>query len=276
MASVAVPASSRPDWLGKWEAGLWSWWVLFERGEVTSRAYPQLVRHCSTAFVDAFWLRFSRQRFHHWLRSPSFVLACMAVSLVALAVLTRGLAFTRHILAVAREDVTRQTVVVHAVPVVFALAIGLMIGVIGRPRVHNCGWRYWAFLMLKTLLLGTAVPLIWIEGGAWMRAHMHSEALRVLVGAIGWTLLFLAAFGQSVFWSLADQRRRCPVCLRRLAMPVAMGSWASMFEPATTEMLCDEGHGSLCLSETDSGADDRWTALDASWRELFETVTSGR
>ena len=28
-------------------------------------------------------------------------------------------------------------------------------------------------------------------------------------------------------------------------MPVTLGSWASVFEPVTTEMLCHEGHGSL-------------------------------
>jgi hypothetical protein len=271
-ASCVVPAALRRDWLGRWEAGLWNWWILFERGEVTSRAYPQLVRHCSTAFAGAFWLRFNRQRFLHWLRGPSFVLACIMAATLLLGILSRGFAVTRSLIAIGLGS-SEEAVVVHAVPLAFALAVGLMVAVIGRLRVHGCGWRYWAFLIAKTLLLIVSIPLLWIEGGAWIRAHLRTEALRVLAGGIGWTLLFLAGFGQSILWSLADQRRRCPVCLRRLAMPVAMGSWASMFEPASTEMLCDEGHGSLCLSETESGADDRWIALDASWRELFETVT---
>jgi hypothetical protein len=65
-----------------------------------------------------------------------------------------------------------------------------------------------------------------------------------------------------------DQRRRCPECLRRLARPVTMGSWGSMFEPVTTEFLCDEGHGALSLAESEIGEGDRWVSLDASWREL--------
>jgi len=52
-------------------------------------------------------------------------------------------------------------------------------------------------------------------------------------------------------------------------MPVMIGSWASVFEPVTTELLCEEGHGSLCVPET--GQPDRWTPLDASWRELFDS-----
>ncbi len=54
-----------------------------------------------------------------------------------------------------------------------------------------------------------------------------------------------------------------------MAMPVTMGSWASVFDPVTTELLCDSGHGSLCLQETESGS-DRWTGMDKSWSDLFD------
>jgi hypothetical protein len=52
-------------------------------------------------------------------------------------------------------------------------------------------------------------------------------------------------------------------------MPVTMGSWASVLDPATTEMVCDLGHGSLCVPDSTEGAPDRWINLDPSWRELF-------
>ena len=81
-------------------------------------------------------------------------------------------------------------------------------------------------------------------------------------------IAFLGAFGCGVISAFTDQRRRCPVCLGRLAMPVTLGSWASVFEPVTTEMLCDEGHGSLSVDESEIGAGDRWIALDSSWRGL--------
>ena len=63
------------------------------------------------------------------------------------------------------------------------------------------------------------------------------------------------------------------------AAPVApelglrLGSWASLLEPATTESLCEMGHGSLSVSEAGTDATDRWIAMDASWRELFEATT---
>jgi hypothetical protein len=55
-------------------------------------------------------------------------------------------------------------------------------------------------------------------------------------------------------------------------MPVTIGSWSSpLLDPVSTELLCEQGHGSLCVPETQSSASepDRWTALDDSWRELF-------
>jgi hypothetical protein len=88
------------------------------------------------------------------------------------------------------------------------------------------------------------------------------------VAGVGATVVFLGGFGPAVIWVFDDQRRRCPVCLRRLARPVTMGSWASMFEPATTEFLCDEGHGALSLAENENSDGDRWVALDASWRDF--------
>jgi hypothetical protein len=47
-----------------------------------------------------------------------------------------------------------------------------------------------------------------------------------------------------------------------------MGSWGSMFDPVTTEFLCDDGHGALSLAESEIGEGDRWVTLDASWREF--------
>jgi hypothetical protein len=52
-------------------------------------------------------------------------------------------------------------------------------------------------------------------------------------------------------------------------MPVTIGSWASVFDPAITEFMCEEGHGSLSVAETYADEPDRWTSLDASWQELF-------
>ena len=88
------------------------------------------------------------------------------------------------------------------------------------------------------------------------------------VAGLGATLAFLVGFGLAAIWVFDDQRRRCPVCLGRLSRPVTMGSWGSMFDPVTTEFLCDDGHGALSLAESEIGEGDRWVALDASWREF--------
>ena len=70
--------------------------------------------------------------------------------------------------------------------------------------------------------------------------------------------MFVIAFGWAVMWSLDDQRHRCPVCLQRLSMPVRIGSWASVFEPATTEWICETGHGWLCVCDVLVDEPDRW------------------
>jgi len=264
VASRLVPRRLRSEWRARWDSGVRDWWILTERGELTGEAYGQMVGHCWSAFREAFWLRFSKKQLRHWVRGPAFLLVAAAVALLLTAVLTRGFVATRG-LSGGRED----ALVAHTFAIVFGLAIGIVLVAVGRLSLGRYGWRYWSFLVLKTIAVMVIVPLLWIETGTAMRAHMASAPLRVLVGGLLFTLIFMAAFGCALLWSFADQRRRCPVCLQRLAMPVTIGSWASVFEPVTTELLCEEGHGSLCVPET--GEPDRWTPLDASWRELFDS-----
>ena len=75
-ASLLTPRALRPEWLRKWRDGAGHWWAfLQERDEFLIRdGYAQLVRHCSGAFVDAFWHRFSRDGIRRLVRSPGFVL----------------------------------------------------------------------------------------------------------------------------------------------------------------------------------------------------------
>ena len=284
MASWIVPRRMRSQWRLRWDSGLRDWWILVQRGELTSRTGPQMVRHCWGAIADAFWLRFSKRQLRLWVRGPAFLLAAFAAVLLLTAVLSRGLAATRGLVQIALSlhrplphpsqaslDVRENTLVAHIVPIVFALVIGVALVAIRRVPLRRYGWRYWSLCVLKTTAVMVIVPLLWIEIGAAIRAHMAVGPLRQLLGGLVFTLVFIVAFGCALAWSFADQRRRCPVCLQRLAMPVTIGSWASVFEPVTTELLCEEGHGSLCVPETGTGEPDRWTTLDASWRELFDS-----
>jgi hypothetical protein len=153
----------------------------------------------------------------------------------------------------------------------FGVAVGAVIIALQQPFRLRHSWRYGRFLGIKTMLLVAIPALGWVE----IRARLSfgpGTAADGLVGII-LSLIYMGACAFTFWWSFADQRRRCPQCLQLLAMPVTIGSWSSVFDPVTTEFLCESGHGSLYLPETEQGEPDRWAALDPSWRELFEKVT---
>jgi hypothetical protein len=244
----------------------------------------QLAGYCRAIAVDAVWQRFRKAELQHWLRGPSFVLTCSAAILLLMAAATHGFRITRGLVAMARELLgarvlpsgrSEDALVAYGVPIVFALATGIVLVAIGRMSLRSGGWRYGSYLVLKMMAVMLIVPLLWIEGGAAIRARIPNPDLRVILGGALLALLFIAAFGCALLWTVADQRRRCPVCLQRLAMPVTIGSWASMFDPVTTELLCNEGHGSLCISEGELGDGDHWTAFGSSWSSLFHTADDG-
>jgi hypothetical protein len=130
--------------------------------------------------------------------------------------------------------------------------------------------RWWAFFLAKSIALtGTAFVPVWIL--------MH----RVL-GAVAGTIYpmadeialwaFLPAAVAALSWSIADQQKRCRVCLSRLALPVDVGRPGSvLLNFAGTEMVCVEGHGVLYVPESQRNSleRDRWSRLDDSWAELF-------
>src|ERR1035441_10033165 len=90
VASWIAPPHARSAWRAKWDSNLWSWWILFERGELTRRDSAELMRYCWGALVDAFWLRNSREYLRRAVRGPGFVLAAAGVALLAMAAVTHG------------------------------------------------------------------------------------------------------------------------------------------------------------------------------------------
>jgi hypothetical protein len=141
-----------------------------------------------------------------------------------------------------------------------------------RSRGHWSGelGRYWLFLAAKSVLLLGGLTILAVELAARNALALHSPYKFALSLLIDWasilgTLLVLR-------WAILDQSRRCPVCLRRLGMAVTLGSWSSsLIEPASTELLCDQGHGALHVSDSYStlGEIRRWIAMEDSWRELI-------
>jgi hypothetical protein len=156
---------------------------------------------------------------------------------------------------------------------VFAIGVGAVITALQQPFRIRPGWRYGRFLTLKTLLLVAIPALAWVEATSAIRKAGPPEAPEIWLAGTLCTILLLPACAFAFWWSFTDQRRRCPQCLQLLAMPVTIGSWSSVLDPVTTEFLCESGHGSLYLPETEQGEPDHWTALDPSWRELFDKVT---
>jgi hypothetical protein len=250
-----------------------------DRGEVAGRDRAELMLLCHDALSNAFWLRFNRAGLRRWTLGPQFVMTMAAVGALLLALLSHGFQATRSLVYAAIEwdivpgklpyvDPRHNMVVAHGVPIVMALGIGASLVAIGRLSLGRYGWRYWLYLSVKIVAVIVLIPLLWIEGSRWLWNFITPELLRAWVAGLGATLAFLVGFGLAAVWVFDDQRRRCPVCLRLLARPVTMGSWSSMFEPVTTEFLCDEGHGALSLAESEIGQGDRWVSLDASWREF--------
>jgi len=88
-------------------------------------------------------------------------------------------------------------------------------------------------------------------------------------------LLWLYVLGTMgvVFWSVADQRARCRVCMRLMAFPVRIGSpGCLLLDWSGTELFCSEGHGLLHVPTMTPSWDedaDRWISLDDSWKGLF-------
>jgi hypothetical protein len=277
VARLVLPAE-RAEWRSLWIARLENLWVLAGRGEFLASAPVETLRLCKDAFRSAFRLRFARKPVLQWVRGPGLVISVLCALLALEAIFSRGFQATRSVIHTTREwagdstvlpyDPRADLVVAYFVPILLAFTMGAMLIAIGRLSLGRYGWRYWLFLLFKMAMVMLIVPLVWIEGNAALRAHLAVRTLSLLLGWLAWTLAFLGAFGCAVIWVFTDQRRRCPECLGRLALPVTLGSWASVFDPVTTEMLCDEGHGSLCMDESEIGAGDRWIALDSSWKGL--------
>jgi hypothetical protein len=156
----------------------------------------------------------------------------------------------------------------------FGFGVGLAIVIILpglRMRMPSWNPRAAAFFAAKTGLLLAVVLLCGIE-------FTHATSITMLGGTDAFTeplstwLFMLGSMGVLV-WSIADQRRRCRVCLSRLGMAAQVGCpGCLLLDWAGTELVCMEGHGMLHVPEMAAcwQEPDRWTSLDDSWQELFE------
>ena len=121
---------------------------------------------------------------------------------------------------------------------------------------------------------GLALLVVFLAGLEWSR----SESAVILgssdpAGGPFLLWLYILCCMGVMFWSVADQRARCRVCLRLLCFPVRVGCpGCLLLDWSGTELLCTEGHGMLHVPDLAPSWDERaehWIEFDESWKGLF-------
>ena len=140
--------------------------------------------------------------------------------------------------------------------------------------------RYWAWFVAKL-----AVAAVGLRGMIKLVSRIFppekdplaplSNGMRYLLCDLVLMLCFLI-FAGVLYLIVRDQRYRCRVCLRRLRMPVATGSWSRILQSGSprTEYICTYGHGTLSeddlhitSAEWTPHSEDIWTELCAPGKE---------
>ena len=247
-AARLLPRGQREEWFAEWDAELW---------HVRRSGAFRTARFCLGSFRDALWLR----RFgppdpqpRHRLESPGRCLGFLALALAAsIALSLRFHPPDSPLWPVGPPLLAMLWIAARSLPVL----LGTTSLWLGNYPVNRYGWR-WAFLAGKIVLL---LPLVFFG----------SLALWPLIGPM---LVHCMWIGYAIAfrWALADQRRRCPQCLRLLKHPAPIGEPSHIFlEWYGTEFACAKGHGLLHVPEipTVSFRTQTWMRLDRSWRALF-------
>ena len=135
--------------------------------------------------------------------------------------------------------------------------------------------RYWAYLAAKLLAAVFALRYVW-RGITLLLPKPRIYRNAFFGHDLTWTLVtglfFLICCG-AIYLCVLEQRYRCRVCLRRLRMPVATGSWGQMLQLGRprVEYICPFGHGTLkvpALQISGIEASDWERHDDDIWKEL--------
>jgi hypothetical protein len=135
---------------------------------------------------------------------------------------------------------------------------------------HQLSWSKrlcrWTFLGIKLALL---LPIAYFASldFTYSFATIYSPDSVMIHTALSFFICILG-----FRWALLDQRRRCPVCLRRVAHPAQVGYSSQTFLAWNgTELVCMGGHTLLHIPglETSWFSTQRWLYLDTSWDFLF-------
>jgi hypothetical protein len=145
--------------------------------------------------------------------------------------------------------------------------------------------KYWGYLAAKLVAVGFALHYVWagirlvLPAPGFVYRDRFLYRNQFLGHDLAWTLaacVFFLICCAAVALVLHDQRYRCRVCVRRLRMPVAGGSWGQMLEfgRPSIEYICPFGHGTLKVSAVQIcglEAPDWQRHDDNIWKELAST-----
>ena len=142
------------------------------------------------------------------------------------------------------------------------------------------GMRYWAWFVAKlaVAVVGLRLMFRWVSHIFPPEKDLYAplgKGLSFLLCDLALLLCFLIFVG-AVYLAILDQRYRCRVCLRRLRMPVARGSWSRsmLLGRPQIEYICPYGHGTLRQDDLHltGTSSPQWTPhSDDIWAELTTT-----
>lgn len=161
------------------------------------------------------------------------------------------------VVALALENRMRQLLLTPATIAALMLVFG-----IAQARIARAG----LFLLVNTVLIQCTIAAFFAEQSIRFAISPAGEMIfGFSIAAIGLNLITAALV---LAWSLHDHKERCPLCLRRFAMPVRIGSAGSViFDAAGVESLCPMGHGSRFVPEWTEAP--TWMPFDKSWQDAF-------
>ena len=152
-----------------------------------------------------------------------------------------------------------------ALPAVTSVTLGESNYSSHRPS-HKRTLLRWSFLGAKFLLVAAIAYFASLDL-AWWNSPNYSPFAEF--AQLTWSFS-ICLFGFR--WALADQRQRCPVCLRRVTHPAQVGLASRTFLGWNgTEMMCMGGHTLLHVPSLPTSwfGTQRWLYLDNSWEFLF-------
>lgn len=152
-----------------------------------------------------------------------------------------------------------------ALPAVTSVSLGESQVSSHRPSWKQRTWR--ALFLAAKFTLVAALGLYGALDAAYFSFAGFSP-FGELLQLFACFLICLAGFR----WAIADQRQRCPMCLRRVTNPATVGLASRTFLGWNgTELICMGGHALLHVPSLPTSwfGGQRWLYLDSSWEFLF-------